>query len=219
MTFGRFLAENTNQAPLPKLNSRKGDSLVDFIKKKKKRDNFLNEGKRKPGRAKGSSWCELTAGRQRRETFPRWYLFPLLTWRRGPGHFRVKTVLPVIALSSWVYISWKSCLRVLSDLTFLWEEVFTQAYRDAYRIIWSIHCFLDISIPVRMWNSWNYQNIGIKPYTKCDTVVCEWRGLGFSAAVTNHYHQSPAWNQAQEGGIPLFFCNGGEKKGKQKKES
>lgn len=61
-------------------------------------------------------------------------------------------------------------------------------------VIWTIHRFLDISVPIWMWNCWNYQNIDGKPYAKFDTSVCEWCGLGFFAAVSiRTQHKARHW--------------------------
>lgn len=56
MNLQRVLAKNTNQAPLSKLDSRRGNSLIDYIKKW---ESFLKEGKIKPAEAEGSCSLQL----------------------------------------------------------------------------------------------------------------------------------------------------------------
>lgn len=86
--------------------------------------------------------------------------------------------MPVTILSLWATISWKSGFRVLSDLSSL-GKMCKHSHRHVMMhagVIWSIHHFLDISIPIWMWSCWNYQNIDIKPYAKFDTSVV-WLGF------------------------------------------
>lgn len=65
MTSQIFLAKNTGQAPVSRLDKGRGNSLVCYIKKKKKKkakDRFLNEEKKMLGQkmtATSSSLCKL----------------------------------------------------------------------------------------------------------------------------------------------------------------
>lgn len=63
MTFQGFLAKNTNQVPLSKLDNRRGSSLVDYVKKKRKTISWMKEKENLLGQKATtaySSLCELT---------------------------------------------------------------------------------------------------------------------------------------------------------------
>lgn len=89
MNLQGVLAKNTNQAPLSKLDSRRGNSLIDYIRKW---ESFLEEGKIKPAEAEGSCSLQLLMRTHIAEeleaemrNLPLLVPVPLLEWRRHGG--------------------------------------------------------------------------------------------------------------------------------------